>query len=77
MPRIRTTLAASAAVTALVATACASQPQSTPGASASPAPDCTVNSPGLHKNGRLTVATDSPAYEPWFDSNTASNGKGF
>ncbi|MGW0032676.1 ABC transporter substrate-binding protein [Streptomyces sp. NPDC003314] len=78
MPRIRTTLAASvAAVTALVATACAPQPQSTPGASASHTPDCTVNSPSLHKSGQLTVATDSPAYEPWFDSNTPSNGKGF
>ncbi|WP_435323311.1 transporter substrate-binding domain-containing protein [Streptomyces cinereoruber] len=78
MPRIRTTLAASvAAVTVLVATACAPQPQSTPGASASHTPDCTVNSPSLHKSGQLTVATDSPAYEPWFDSNTPSNGKGF
>ena len=25
----------------------------------------------------MTVATDSPAYEPWFDNNTPSNGKGY
>ena len=25
----------------------------------------------------LTVATDSPAYDPWFENNTPSNGKGY
>jgi len=28
-------------------------------------------------NGKLTVATDSPAYTPWFVNNTPSNGKGY
>jgi polar amino acid transport system substrate-binding protein len=28
-------------------------------------------------SGTLTVATDSPAYDPWFSNNTPSNGKGF
>jgi polar amino acid transport system substrate-binding protein len=27
--------------------------------------------------GKLTVATDSPAYTPWFVNNTPSNGKGY
>ena len=27
--------------------------------------------------GVLTVGTDDPAYGPWFDSNTPSNGKGY
>jgi len=27
--------------------------------------------------GVLTIGTDDPAYGPWFDSNTPSNGKGF
>jgi polar amino acid transport system substrate-binding protein len=31
----------------------------------------------LYKQGQLTVATDSPAYPPWFENNTPSNGKGF
>lgn len=29
------------------------------------------------KDGTLTVATDSPAYDPWFKNNDPSNGKGF
>jgi polar amino acid transport system substrate-binding protein len=31
----------------------------------------------LYKKGQLTVATDSPAYPPWFENNTPANGKGF
>ena len=27
--------------------------------------------------GYLTIATDDPAYSPWFDNNTPSNGKGY
>jgi polar amino acid transport system substrate-binding protein len=27
--------------------------------------------------GKLTIATDDPAYTPWFVSNTPSNGKGY
>ena len=33
--------------------------------------------PDLLKKGVLTVATDSPAYDPWFVNNTPSNGKGY
>jgi polar amino acid transport system substrate-binding protein len=33
--------------------------------------------PYLFKKGVLTVATDSPAYAPWFVNNTPSNGKGY
>jgi polar amino acid transport system substrate-binding protein len=28
-------------------------------------------------DGTLTIATDSPAYEPWFKNNDPSNGKGY
>lgn len=28
-------------------------------------------------SGYLTIGTDDPAYGPWFDNNTPSNGKGF
>jgi polar amino acid transport system substrate-binding protein len=31
----------------------------------------------LYKKGQLTVATDKPAYPPWFENNDPSNGKGF
>ena len=36
----------------------------------------TVKSQTLDK-GVLTVATDSPVYEPWFINNTPSNGRGY
>lgn len=32
---------------------------------------------GQIKSGVLTIGTDDPAYGPWFDNNTPSNGKGF
>lgn len=91
MSRARTALVASVgAVLALTAAACA--PQSTTSSSASTAASgnastsagatavaasCSTSSPSLYKQGQLTVATDSPAYAPWFDSNKPSNGKGF
>ncbi|WP_370187123.1 ABC transporter substrate-binding protein [Aeromicrobium sp.] len=31
----------------------------------------------LHKAGTLTIATDSPAYEPWFTDDDPTNGKGY
>jgi polar amino acid transport system substrate-binding protein len=31
----------------------------------------------LYAKGALTVATDTPAYSPWFISNNPSNGKGY
>jgi polar amino acid transport system substrate-binding protein len=38
---------------------------------------CTKSSLALHSPGVLTVATDSPAYPPYFENNKPSNGKGF
>jgi polar amino acid transport system substrate-binding protein len=32
---------------------------------------------GQIKSGVLTIGTDDPAYGPWFDNNTPSNGKGY
>jgi len=31
----------------------------------------------LYAKGSLTVATDKPAYPPWFEKNNPSNGKGY
>lgn len=39
--------------------------------------DCSIESLPLHKAGTLTIATDDPAFEPWFADNDPSNGKGF
>jgi polar amino acid transport system substrate-binding protein len=33
--------------------------------------------PDLYAKGQLTVATDSPAYPPWFANNKPSNGQGY
>lgn len=38
---------------------------------------CDAASLKTYASGKLTVATDSPAYSPWFQDNKPSNGKGF
>ena len=45
--------------------------------SAEPEQECGPDSPALFKQGQLTVATDSPAYEPYFVDDDPTNGKGF
>jgi polar amino acid transport system substrate-binding protein len=45
--------------------------------SASALADCKPASLPLVKTGTLTIATDDPAYDPWFSDNDPSNGKGF
>jgi polar amino acid transport system substrate-binding protein len=68
-----------AALLAATATACAqkSTAAKTSAASGSAGASCGTDAPGLYKPGQLTVATDSPAYAPWFDNNDPSDGKGF
>lgn len=39
--------------------------------------DCTIADLALTTAGTLTIATDDPAYDPWFNDNDPSNGKGF
>ncbi len=38
---------------------------------------CTAADLKTQQPGKFTVATDNPAYAPWFVDNTPSNGKGF
>lgn len=38
---------------------------------------CSVGKLSTLIKSTLTIGTDDPAYSPWFDSNTPSNGKGF
>ena len=54
------------------------------GTSASPAASATAAScsnaaiqKDLYQRGVLTVATDTPAYSPWFSGNNPSDGKGY
>jgi polar amino acid transport system substrate-binding protein len=38
---------------------------------------CAIPDLNLVQPGKLTIATDSPAYEPWFSDDDPTNGKGF
>ncbi|MFJ4949203.1 ABC transporter substrate-binding protein [Streptomyces sp. NPDC088760] len=71
-----------AAVTvALLATAVGCAPQPEENASAAPsgsaAKSCAKGKLATKTSGKLTVATDEPAYEPWFEDDKPANGKGF
>ena len=77
-PRHRALLAlAAASAVALAASACAPKANTTASASGTSSASCSTSSLSLYKQGQLTVATDSPAYSPWFDNNAPSDGKGF
>jgi polar amino acid transport system substrate-binding protein len=88
----RTTVAAAAAITLMAASAglagCASSTSSSSSASSSAsagggtsasAASCTFAGVQneLYSKGALTVATDQPAYPPWFENNKPSNGQGY
>jgi polar amino acid transport system substrate-binding protein len=47
------------------------------GSSAAAANECDKSKLSLQTPGTFTVATDNPAYEPWFSDNKPSNGKGY
>ncbi|MGW6734348.1 ABC transporter substrate-binding protein [Streptomyces sp. NPDC055013] len=69
------------ATTALLATAlgCAPQPEEkaagTPSGSAGSA--CAKGELATNTSGKLTIATDEPAYEPWFKDDKPASGEGF
>ncbi len=68
-----------AAVTAGIA-ACGSSSSSSSGSGSSAATTSCSNSAiqnDLYQKGQLTVATDQPAYPPWFENNDPANGKGY
>ena len=41
------------------------------------ADECAIDDLALLEEGVLTIGTDSPAYDPWFNDNDPTNGKGF
>ncbi|MFJ5777157.1 ABC transporter substrate-binding protein [Streptomyces sp. NPDC093094] len=69
--------AVTAATTVLLAAAvgCAPQPEGT--ASGPSTGTCAKGELATETPGRLTIATDEPAYEPWFKDDEPANGKGF
>lgn len=68
----------------LLLTACGSPPETDGGGSGSgsasggaqSAEDCAADA-DLTTDGTLTIATDSPAYDPWFSEDDPTNGQGF
>jgi len=69
------------AAVALLATAvaCAPRPEedAAAGPSGSPGDSCVKGELATKTPGKLTIATDEPAYEPWFKDDDPANGKGF
>ncbi len=71
-------VAAASAVALAGLAACGSTTTNTTATSASAA-SCSYASiqSELYQKGALTVATDKPAYTPWFENNDPANGKGY
>ena len=71
-------LAAPALALALVLAACGSSTNDdTKTTSKDTASSCAVKDLATVKAGTLTVGTDDPAYEPWFQDDKPANGKGY
>ncbi|GAA0199653.1 ABC transporter substrate-binding protein [Cytobacillus oceanisediminis] len=71
---------AAAAATLALATACAPADESDSSddsAGAVSLDQCQGDDLDLHEAGTLTIATDTPAYEPWFTDDDPTNGKGY
>jgi polar amino acid transport system substrate-binding protein len=64
---------------ALLVSACGPDPEepAEPSAQASDQGSCDKDQLPLHTPGVLTIATDKPAFEPWFHKNDPTNGEGF
>jgi polar amino acid transport system substrate-binding protein len=85
-PAARLWAAVAAGVLALGVTACAPNDSSSAGTpkqaggttqSSGTGGACSVGQLNLVKPGTLTVATDQPAYDPWFSHNDPTNGEGY
>ncbi len=78
MSRLRISLALLSLLSrAFVLSACGSSDDSTTAAGPATASTCTPKKLDTQTPGMLTVATDNPAYPPYFVDNDPTNGKGF
>jgi polar amino acid transport system substrate-binding protein len=66
-----------AAVVSLLVAACGSSSDDGTGATVAGAGDCTPAQLDTQAEGVLTIATDKPAYPPYFEDDDPANGKGF
>jgi len=79
--RLASALPAVVAAALLAVSACAPEEDSssaepTDGSTAD-ADRCATEQLPLFQDGQLTIATDKPAFEPWFVNNDPTNGKGY
>ncbi|MGO8956033.1 MAG: ABC transporter substrate-binding protein [Streptosporangiaceae bacterium] len=77
--KARLVVAAATAVAAAGLAACGSSAAPSGGATSASTASCSYNGiqHELYQKGALTVATDKPAYSPWFENNNPANGKGY
>jgi polar amino acid transport system substrate-binding protein len=79
MRRILSVIAIAAVAAGLAA--CGSSSSSSPGSGSGSAATTSCSNSAiqsdLYQKGQLTVATDQPAYPPWFENNDPANGKGY
>ncbi|MDX2529571.1 ABC transporter substrate-binding protein [Streptomyces europaeiscabiei] len=74
----RAVSAAIAALLATVAVGCAPQPEEdASGPASASGASCAKGELSTQTSGKLTIATDEPAYEPWFRDDDPKNGEGF
>ena len=75
LPKFIVAIAAAAALS-VAAAACGSTTSDSTSSTVAAA-DCTPDKMQTHTAGELTVATDKPAYPPYFENDDPTNGKGF
>jgi polar amino acid transport system substrate-binding protein len=76
-PRIIAVSATALAALALAGCGSSTSPSSPSAKKAAAVNECAKSALKLHTPGVLTVATDSPAYPPYFENNKPADGKGF
>ena len=79
MRRTLSVIAIAAVTAGIAACGSSSSSSSASGSSSAAATSCSNSAiqKDLYHKGQLTVATDQPAYPPWFENNDPANGQGF
>jgi polar amino acid transport system substrate-binding protein len=79
MRRILSAVAIAAMVAGIAACGSSSSSSSGSGSASAATTSCSNSAiqKDLYQKGQLTVATDQPAYPPWFENNDPANGKGY
>ena len=77
MLRARITFLLASIVAVIVVVGCGSSDDSSDSSTTASAEDCTPDQLDTVSDGKLTVATDKPAYPPYFEDDDPTNGKGF